>query len=285
MREWFAQKILLMPDLASSTGEAVDYLMVYVSKPSMVGMRLVEMPYPPGCSLEIFQIRRGDADILPRSDLMLEYGDRLGLIVDPKDRRVVIKHFGDSVLAEAGFSFVALGLGIALGAVIGLIPIPIPGVGTVTLGLAGGPLVASLVLGWLGRTGPVIWHMPVSANQVLRNFGLALFLARVGIDSGTPFVQQVRHSGFDFVFAGMIVLFTVVVIILVAGYFFLRIDFDELLGIASGATGNPAILAYGNSLAPTGKPDLNYAMIFPGVGTIVKIIAVQILAAAYAAAP
>ena len=262
----------------------LDYLMVYVSKPTLVGLRLADVPQPPGCSTEIFQIRRADADILPRPDLMLEYGDRLGLIIAPKDRQAVIKHFGDSVLAEASFSFVALGLGIALGAAIGLIPIPIPGVGTVALGLAGGPLVASLVLGWLGRTGPVIWHMPVPANLVLRNFGLALFLARVGIDSGTPFVDQVRHSGFYFVFAGMIVLLTVVLIVLLVGYFILKMNFDDLLGIASGATGNPAILAYGNSLAPTGKPDVNYAMIFPGVGTIVKIVAVQILAAAYAGA-
>ena len=65
------------------------------------------------------------------------------------------------------------------------------------------------------------------------------------------------------------------------GYFLLRMKFDDLLGIASGATGNPAILAYGNSLAPTGKPDLNYAIVFPGVGTIVKIVAVQILAVSY----
>src|SRR5262249_29918192 len=234
----------------------LDYVMVYVSKANMVGMRLADMPHPPGCSLEIVQVRRGDADILPRPDLTLEYGDRLGLVINPESRTAVIKHFGDSVLAEASFSFVARGLGLALGALVGLIPIPIAGIGTVTLGLAGGPLVVALVLGWLGRTGPIIWHMPASANQVLRNFGLALFLARVGIDSGTPFVEQVSHSGFAFVFAGMIVLLTVVVIVLVAGYFLLKINFDDLLGIASGATGNPAILAYGNSLAPTGKPDI-----------------------------
>jgi putative transport protein len=94
-------------------------------------------------------------------------------------------------------------------------------------------------------------------------------------------VEQVRHSGFAFVFAGMVILLAVVLIVLLVGYFLLRIKFDDLLGIAAGATGNPAILAYGNSLAPTGKPDINYAMVFPGVGTIVKIIAVQILAATY----
>jgi hypothetical protein len=68
----------------------------------------------------------------------------------------------------------------------------------------------------------------------------------------------------------MIILLTVVLVVLLLGYFLLKINFDELLGIASGATGNPAILAYGNSLAPTGTPDINYAMIFPGVGTIVN---------------
>src|SRR5262249_37658125 len=171
----------------------LDYQMVYVSKPSMVGMRLADVPHPPGCSMQIIQVRRSDADILPRPDLTLEYGDRLGLIIDPASRPAIINHFGDSVLAEASFSFVALGLGIALGAAVGLIPIPIPGVGTVSLGLAGGPLVVALILGWLGRTGPIIWHMPGSANQVLRNFGLSIFLARVGIESGTPFVEQVQH--------------------------------------------------------------------------------------------
>jgi putative transport protein len=266
---------------AQADREHLDYMMVYVSKANLVGMRLADVPHPAGTSMEIVQVRRGDADILPRPDLTLEYGDRLGLVVDPGSRLACIKHFGDSVLAEASFSFVALGLGIALGALVGLIPIPIPGIGKLTLGLAGGPLVVALILGRLGRTGLLIWRLPLSANQVLRNFGLSLFLARVGMDSGTPFVEQVRQSGFTFVFAGVIVLLVVVVIVLLVGYFLLKIEFDELLGIAAGATGNPAILAYGNSLAPTGKPDINYAMIFPGVGTIVKIIAVQVLATAY----
>jgi putative transport protein len=259
----------------------LDYVMVYVSKPSMVGMCLRDLPRPPGCAMEIVQVRRGDVDILPRPELVVEYGDRLGLIIDPENRATAIKHFGDSVLAEASFSYVALGLGIAIGALVGLIPIPIPGAGTVKLGLAGGPLIVALFLSWLGRTGPIIWHLPAAANSVLRNFGLALFLAPIGISSGAPFVTQVSQSGFSFVLAGMVVLLAVVLTVLLVGYFILRMKFDDLLGIASGATGNPAILAYGNSLAPTGKPELYYAIIFPGVGTIVKIMTVQIMAVSY----
>src|SRR5262249_16913937 len=137
---------------ARTDRQHLDYQMVYVSKASMVGLRLADLPLPADCALEIVLVRRGDADILPRPDLTLEYGDRLGLLIDPAKRSAVIKHFGDSVMAEASFSFVALGIGMALGALVGLIPIPIPGVGKVTLGLAGGPLVVALILGWLGRS-------------------------------------------------------------------------------------------------------------------------------------
>lgn len=80
-------------------------------------------------------------------------------------------------------------------------------------------------------------------------------------------------------FAGMVVLLTVILMVLLLGYYVLGMNFDDVLGVASGATGNPAILAYANQLAPTGKPDIGYAMIFPGVGTVLKIIIVQVMLA------
>jgi putative transport protein len=97
------------------------------------------------------------------------------------------------------------------------------------------------------------------------------------MSSGAPFVANITGPGLSLLVAGMIVLLTVVVIVFVVGHFVLRMSFDDLLGIISGATGNPAILAYANQLAPTGRPDLGYAIIFPGVGTIVKVIAVQVM--------
>ena len=166
-----------------------------------------------------------------------------------------------------------------LGGLVGLIPIPIPGVGSVTLGLAGGPLVVSLILGYFGRLGPFNWHIPVVANVLLRNLGLTLFLAGVGISSGSAFAQNMGASGLSYILSGIAVLLSVVLIVLLVGYFILRIKFDDLLGIASGATGNPAILSYANQLAPTGKPDIGYAIIFPGVGTIVKVVTVQVMIA------
>lgn len=117
------------------------------------------------------------------------------------------------------------------------------------------------------------------ANIILRNFGLTLFLAGIGLSSGASFVQNLAGTGLSMVFAGIVLLLTVVLTVLLVGYCILRMNFEDLLGIASGSTGNPAILAYANQLAPSGKPDINYAMIFPGMGTILKIIAVQVMLA------
>ena len=224
-------------------------------------------------------MRRGDIDLLPKPDMLIEYGDQLGVLVESAHRAIVSRFFGDSIKAETEFSFVSLALGLVAGGLIGLIPIPVPVIGSVKLGAAGGPLVMSLLLGYIGRLGPFNWRMPVVANIILRNLGLTLFLAGVGLSSGAPFVQNIGGSGLYMLLAGMVVLLTVVLTVLLIGYYVLRMNFDDVLGIASGATGNPAILAYASQLAPTGKPDIGYAMIFPGVGTILKIIVVQVMLA------
>ena len=256
-----------------------DYMRAFVSKPAFIGMRLSALPFPEGVSIKIVQVRRGDIDLLPKPDMLIEYGDQLGVLVESAHRAIVSRFFGDSIKAEAEFSFVSLALGLVAGGLIGLIPIPVPVIGSVKLGAAGGPLIVSLFLGYIGRLGPLNWRMPVVANLILRNLGLTLFLAGVGLSSGAPFVQNIGGSGLYMLLAGMVVLLTVVLTVLLIGYYVLRMNFDDVLGIASGATGNPAILAYASQLAPTGKPDIGYAMIFPGVGTILKIIVVQVMLA------
>jgi putative transport protein len=163
-----------------------------------------------------------------------------------------------------------------LGVLLGLIPIPIPGVGTVNLGIGGGPLIVALIAGKLRRTGPLLWTMPLPANIVLRNFGLAVFLAAVGINAGAPFVRTVSQTGATMLLIGAAVLLTTVIIVLLVGYYLLKVPYDDLVGVASGATGNPSILVYSTRMAPTERPDIGYAMIFPSM-TIVKVIAVQIV--------
>jgi len=255
---------------------ALDYIRVFVGKASMVGVPLSQLPLPAGFPAHLLHVRRYDADIVPTPNLMLEFGDRVGVLLPPERKEEIRKYFGDTVKATAEFSYVSLGIGMVLGVLLGLVPIPIPGVGTVTLGIGGGPLIVALILGYLRRTGPLLWVMPLPANIVLRNFGLAIFLATVGINAGQPFVRTVSETGLTMLFIGVAVLLTTVLIVLLVGHYLMKIPFDDLLGAASGATGNPAILVYSTRMAPTERPDIGYAMIFPSM-TIVKVIAVQIV--------
>jgi putative transport protein len=261
--------------LASDRGD-LDYIRVFVGKVGVVGIPLARLPMPAGYPTHLLHVRRYDADLVPNPDLMLEFGDRVGVLAPPDRKEEIRRHFGDTVKAAAEFSYVSLGIGMVLGVLLGLIPIPIPGVGIVTLGIGGGPLIVALILGKLRRTGPMLWTMPLPANLVLRNFGLAIFLATVGVNAGQPFVRTVAESGFTMLFIGVAILLTTVLIVLLAGHFLLKIPYDDLVGVASGATGNPAILVYSTKMAPTERPDIGYAMIFPSM-TLVKVIAVQIV--------
>jgi putative transport protein len=254
----------------------LDYIRVFVGKANVVGVPLSSLPLPTGFPVHLLHVRRYDADLVPTPDLMLEFGDRVGVLMPPGRKEEIRKYFGDTVKAAAEFSYVSLGVGMVLGVLLGLIPIPIPGVGKVTLGIGGGPLIVALILGKLRRTGPMLWTMPLPANIVLRNFGLAMFLATVGVNAGQPFVRTVAESGFTMLFIGVAVLMTTVLIVLLVGYYVLKIPYDDLVGVASGATGNPAILVYSTQMAPTERPDIGYAMIFPSM-TIVKVIAIQIV--------
>ena len=274
----------LTPGALSTDRSNLDYIRVFVGKASMVGVPLSELAIPSGFPMHILHVRRYDVDIVPTSDLMLEFGDRVGVLMPPDRRQEVRQVFGDTVKATAEFSYVSLGTGMVLGVLLGLIPIPIPGLGTVALGIGGGPLIVALILGKLRRTGPLLWVMPLPANIVLRNYGLAIFLAAVGINAGQPFVRTVSDSGLTMLLIGAVVVLTAILIVLLVGHYVLRIPFDDLVGVASGATGNPAILVYSTRMAPTERPDIGYAMIFPSM-TVFKVIAVQIVGLLAASGP
>ena len=263
---------------------ALDYIRVFIGKASVVGTPLARLPLPTGFPLHLLHVRRYDVDIVPSPDLTLEFGDRVGVLMPPDRKEEVRRYFGDSIKSTAEFSYVSLGIGMVLGVLLGLIPIAIPGLGTVSLGIGGGPLIVALIVGKLRRTGPLLWVMPMPANIVLRSFGLALFLAAVGINAGQPFANSISGSDLTMLFVGAAVMLTTVLIVLLAGHYLLRIPYDDLVGVASGATGNPAILVYATRMAPTERPDISYAMIFPSM-TIIKVIAVQVVGLVLSGAP
>jgi putative transport protein len=255
----------------------LDYIRVFASRAAVVGRSVGELQLPGQRAVVLAQVRRGDTNIIPRPDLVLEFGDRVGLLAHRGDFPAISKFFGDSIKGTAEFSYISIGLGMALGFLLGAIQLPLPGIGKLSIGLAG-VLVVALILGQMRRTGGINWTIPLSANLVLRNLGLTLFLAQVGLSSGPKFAATVTDTGLQMLGLGALVLIALVVPILLLGLFLFRMPFDEVAGIVAGACGNPAILAYSNKLAPTERPDIGYAMIFPGM-TIVKILFVDIVPA------
>lgn len=255
----------------------LDHLRVFASRPAVVGRALGDLDMPGDKAVVIAQVRRGDANIMPRPDLVLEFGDRVGMLAHRDDFAALRKFFGDSIKGTAEFSYISIGLGMALGFLIGAIQFPLPGVGKLSVGLSG-VLIVALILGQQRRTGGMNWTIPLSANLVLRNLGLTLFLAQVGMASGPKFAATVTETGLLMLGLGALVLVALVLPIMILGLFVYRMPYDEVAGIVSGACGNPAILAYANKLAPTDRPDIGYAMIFPGM-TIMKILFVDIVPA------
>ena len=255
----------------------LDYLRVFSSRPSIVGRTIGDLELPGQKEVVVIEVRRGDTNIIPRPDLMLEFGDRVSVLAHRDDFGELRKYFGDSIKGTAEFSYVSIGIGMAVGFLVGAIQLPLPGIGKLSIGLAG-VLVVALVLGYQRRTGGLNWTIPLSANLVLRNLGLTLFLAQVGMSSGPKFAATVTDTGLQMLLLGAIVLVALVLPILILGLLVFRMPYDEVSGIVSGACGNPAILAYSNKLTPTDRPDIGYAMIFPGM-TIVKILFVDIVPA------
>ena len=209
-------------------------------------------------------------------DLVLEFGDRVGVLAHRGDFTAMRKYFGDSIKGTAEFSYISIGIGMALGFLIGAIQLPLPGIGKLSVGLAG-VLIMALILGKLRRTGGMNWTIPFSANLVIRNLGLTLFLAQVGMASGPKFAATVTETGLVMLGLGAIVLVALVLPILTLG-----LSFPHAVRRGGGhrcgrlwQSGDPRLLEQAH---PTDRPDIGYAMIFPGM-TIVKILFVDIVPA------
>ena len=259
----------------------IDYIRVFASRAAVVGRTLGDLDLPGERGSAVIHVRRGDTDLLALPDLVLEFGDRIGILANRMDFPALRKFFGDSIKGTTEFSYISIGLGMALGFMAGIIQIPLPGIGKLALGLAG-VLIVALVLGNLRRTGCMNWTIPLSASLVLRNLGLTIFLAQVGMASGPKFAAAIVENGFAMLGLGALVLIALVLPIVVLGFWVFRIPYDEVAGIIAGTCGNPAILAFSTKLAPTDKPDIGFAMIFPGM-TVVKILFVNIAAALFQA--
>ncbi|MNY26242.1 putative transporter [compost metagenome] len=188
----------------------------------------------------------------------------------------VARYFGDSFKGISETDFLSLSIGALMGIALGLLRLPLPGGMQLQLGLAGGPLLVALVLGRLGRTGPIIWSLPLAANQALRQLGLVLFFAAVGLRSGRHFAAALSAHGPELVAVGAIATLASSAILLWGAMALLRADWVSAAGLMAGGQTQPALLAFANERARSEAPNRAYAAIMP-LAMIAKILGAQLL--------
>ncbi len=254
----------------------LDYRRVFVSSKAIVGKRIGDLDLQNQLSATITRLRRGDVDMVPDLETRLQFGDRVRVLTAPANFDAVSRFFGDSIRGTAETDFGSVGLGMTMGVILGLIPVPLPGGGLLRLGLAGGPLIAGLVLGRLQRTGPITWSIPMTANLTLRQVGLVLFQAGVGTRAGYGFLQTVQSSGIQMIVSGAVITAGVALATLFIGHRVLRQPFENVMGLASAIHTEPASLSFASLISNSDAPQSSYARVFP-VCTVAKIVLAQLL--------
>jgi putative transport protein len=255
----------------------IDMRRMFVSNPKLFGRRLRDLNLPGEFGAVMTRLRRGDTDLLAHGDTVLEPGDRVRVIARRDKMEAVSAFFGDSYRALSEIDIMTFNLGMALGVLLGLIPIPLPGGVVFKLGFAGGPLLVGLILGALERTGPIVWSLPYSAGLLLRQLGLILFLAGIGTRSGYAFVTTLTQGNGALIFAaGALVTCATALITLWVGYRLLKLPIGVLIGMLAALQTQPALLSFAQEQTDNELPNIGYATVYP-IAIIGKILLAQLL--------
>lgn len=250
---------------------------VFLSNHSLAGRRLGSLNLQPEHGVVVTRIRRGDVDFVANSSTVIELGDRIKLVGPRQNVQAAAKFFGDSYRLSSEFGMLTFAVGIGIGILVGLIPVPLPGGSVFHLGAAGGTLLVALVLGARGRTGKMVWQLPFSTNMALRQIGLVLFLAGIGSQAGGALGNALSNPvSLTVIGVGAGLTIFVTVITLVVGYKLLHIPFTYLSGMLASIQTQPAVLAFVNERTENDTANIGYASVYP-VAMIMKIILAQIV--------
>jgi putative transport protein len=265
-------------DLAAAAGD-VQRMELIVTRTQVLRKTLRELDITRRIGVTIPRVTRAGVDLVPSASLRLAFADHVTVVGPKVGLKMVEKELGNCPDTLNRPQLVPIFLGIVVGIVVGSIPLALPGLhATVRIGLAGGPLLAAIALSQFGNIGSIVWYMPVSANQLFRDFGLAVFLACVGLQAGDHFIQRAAQgSGLVLLLWGAAV---TVLPVFIVGCFARRVlgmNFITLAGWVAGAmTSSPALL-FADEMAKSDAPAVAYAAVAP-LATLVPIFCAQLLA-------
>ncbi len=248
-----------------------------VTNPKLNGRRLGDLKLRHTFDITITRVKRAGVDMVASPMLLLQLGDRVTVVGEKKNVENVKSLIGDSVGRLDQPQLTSIFLGIALGVLLGSLPIFFPGMPVpVKLGMAGGPLIVSILIARFGPQLKLVTYTTGSAKLLMREIGICLFLAAVGIGAGDGFVETVMNGGYMWVLYGFLITIIPLLIVGIIARVFCKLTYFTIAGLISGATTDPPALAYSNSICGTDQASVAYSTVYP-LTMFLRVICGQIL--------
>ncbi len=248
-----------------------------ITEATMTGKRLSELNFRRKYNVVVTRIIRSGIELVARSGLILQLGDSIQVVGTEEDINAAAAVVGNKPEKLSHPNLVPVFFGIAVGIIFGSLPIHFPGVPQpVKLGLAGGPLIIAILLGYFGTRLKITTYTTVSANMMLREIGISFFMAAVGLDAGKTFVSSIAAGGYWWILYGaLITLIPVATVILLSRLVF-KLNFYEICGLISGGTTDPAVLSFSQNLYGSDYAAVNYATVYP-LSMFLRVLVAQLL--------
>lgn len=265
-------------DALSAQGTDIRWERIVVTESNVLGASIGALNFARAHHVVISRVNRAGVELSPIAALRLQFGDILTVIGTPENIHAAAGIVGNSERRLQQVELIPVFIGIALGVLVGSIPFFLPGMpAALKLGLAGGPLIVAILLSRIGHIGPLVWFMPPVANHALREIGIVLFLAVVGLKSGERFFDTLIHGdGLVWMAYGALITFIPLVVVGFVARLILGVNYLTVCGLLSGSMTDPPALAFANQISPSEAPALAYATVYPLV-MCMRILAPQLL--------
>jgi putative transport protein len=264
-------------DLKSLPGTVANRRLI-VTRSDIFGRQLADLDVFAEHNVVVTRVTRGGLEFTAMPGFRLQFGDILMVVGESPQIDQVAAAVGNSNKALNSPQPIPFFAGIVLGVIVGSIPIMLPGLpAAVKLGLAGGPLVVAILLSRIANTGPLVWHMPTNANLMLREVGITLFLAAVGLRSGEKFVEVLLGgNGLHWLLYGAAITAIPLVVVGLVARFWKKINYAELCGLLAGSMTDPPALAFAQQTTGSDAPAVAYATVYPIV-MLLRVFSAQLI--------
>lgn len=250
---------------------------VVVTNSKLQGRRLGDLNIRQAFNVTFSRVNRAGIDLIARPSLILQLGDRVTVVGSAENVKRVEELLGNSVRRLDEPQLFSTFLGIALGVLLGSLPIFLPGMPVpVKLGLAGGPLIVSILLSCYGPKLHLITYTTASAKLLMREIGICMFMAAVGLGAGIGFIDTVMNGGYWWVLYGFIITFLPCIIVGILARVVFHRSYFTIAGMISGATTDPPALAYSNSICGNDQASVAYSTVYP-LSMFLRVLMAQIL--------